>query len=207
VEDPARGIQGSNIVGYDQEVYIVVRSREAVNIGDRFLIFEEVHKVRHPITGRDFGKLYKVNGIAKVTGPKENDVYTARITLSFDAAMRGNMLAPYQEPAPLFPSREKQVKNLTGHILEVPDRKSISGQADIVYLDKGKEDGVDPGDQFVVMSEPNPSTGNRRQIGEIQVFIVKARTATAFVRKSIDTLSKGYAVVFKNDQPAAGVSP
>jgi hypothetical protein len=198
VEDPSRGIKESQIISYDQEVYIVVRSREAVNIGDRFLIFEEVHKVKHPITRRDYGKLYKVNGIAKVTGAKEDGVYTARITLSFDAAMRGNLLAPYEEPKLLYPSTQKQAKNLTGYILEVPDRKSISGQTDIVFLDKGKEDGVDPGDRFIVMSEPNPATGVRRQIGEVQVFIVKSRTATAFVQKSVDALSKGHAIVFKN---------
>jgi hypothetical protein len=198
VVDPSRKNEVGNIIGADYEVYIVVRSRETVSIGDRFLIFEEVHKVKHPITHRDYGNLYKVNGVAKVTGTKEKGVYTARITLSFDAAMRGNMLAPYQEPTPIYPSKQKQAKNITGYILEMTDRKSISGQADIVYLDKGKEDGVDPGDRFIVMSEPSPLTGVRHPIGEVQVMIVKARTATAFVQKSTDTLSKGYAVIFKN---------
>ena len=199
VVDAARKSEVGNIIGADYEVYIAVRSREAVNIGDRFLIFEEVRKVKHPITHRDYGKLYKVNGVAKVTGTKERGVYTARITQSFDAAMRGNMLAPYQEPTLIYPSKQKtQAKNLTGYILEVPDRKSISGQSDIVYLDKGKEDGVDPGDRFIVMSQPNPSTGVRHPVGEVLVIIVKARTATAFVQKSMDTLSKGYPVIFKN---------
>ncbi len=198
VEDPSRRGEVGNILAADQQVYIVVRSREAVNVGDRFLIFEEVHKVRHPITRHDYGKLYKVNGVAKVTGTKEDGLYTARITLSFDVAMKGNLLTPYEEPTLIYPSKQKQAKNLTGYILEVTDRRSINGQSDIVYLDKGKEDGVDPGDRFIVMSEPNPSTGVRHQIGEVQVIIVKARTATAIVQKSIDTLSKGYAIVFKN---------
>jgi hypothetical protein len=199
VVDPSRKNEVGNIIGADYEVYLVVRSRETVNIGDRFLIFEEVHKVKHPITHRYYGNLYKVNGVAKVTGTKEQGIYTARITQSFDAAMRGNMLAPYQEPTPIYPSKQKQAaKNITGYILEVTDRKSISGQTDIVYLDKGKEDGVDPGDRFIVMSEPNPSTGVRHPVGEVQVMIVKERTATAFVQKSIDTLSKGYPIIFKN---------
>jgi hypothetical protein len=198
VEEYSERAVDSNSISYDQEVYIAVHSREAVNVGDRFLIFEEEHNVRHPITGRNFGKLYKVNGVATVTGAKEDGVYTARITLSFDAARRGNLLAPYQEPMLIYASKEKQTKNLTGHILEVPDRKTVSGQMEIVYLDKGKEDGVDPGDRFIVMSEPTPPTGLRHQVGEVQVFIVKARTATAFVKKSTDSMSKGYPVVFKN---------
>ena len=198
VDDVSTGIKGSNLLGYDNEVFISVKSRETVNIGDRFLIYEPVHKVKHPETRRYFGKLYKVNGILKVTGAKEAGVYTARITMSFDSALRGNMLAPYQEPTPFYAAKQEQEKNLTGYILEVPDRRSISGQVDIVYLDKGKEDGVTPGDRFTVMSEPNNETGVARSIGELQVFIVKARTSTAVVRKSIDTMTAGNRYVYKN---------
>jgi hypothetical protein len=196
--DPYKGIHGANILGYDDEVYIVVTSRETVNIGDRFLIYQPMHEVKHPETGRDFGKLYKVNGILKVTGAKEANVYTARITLSFDSAIKGNMLAPYQEPTLIYPDKRRKEKNLSGQILEVTDRRSISGQANIVYLDKGKEDGVDPGDRFTVMGVPNRETGVSRPIGELQVLIVKARTSTAVVQKSIDTMATGNRVVYKN---------
>ena len=197
-DDPYKGIHGANILGYDSEVYITVTSREAVNIGDRFIIYEPVRNVKHPQTRRYFGKLYKVNGILKVTGTKEAGVYLARITLSFDSAIKGNMLAPYQEPTLIYPAKQQQEKNLSGHILEVPDRRTISGQMNIVYLDKGKEDGVDPGDQFTVMSVPNRETGAMRPIGELQVLIVKARTSTAVVRKSIDTMTTGNRFVYKN---------
>ena len=197
VEDKAKGSQSGNLVSFDQEVFIVVRSRETVNVGDRFVIYEEVHDVKHPITGRYFGKLYKVNGILKVTGTKEKNVYIARITLSFDAAVRGNLLAPYQEPTPIYSSAQKQAKNLRGHILEVTDQQSVVGQTYVVYLDKGKEDGVDAGDRFTVISEPSPQTGVRRPIAEVLVYIVKARTSTAIVVKSADAISKGYPVVFK----------
>lgn len=198
VGDPAKGVKGSNLLGYDSQVYIAVTSRETVNIGDRFLIYEPMHNVKHPETRRYFGKLYKVNGILKVTGAKELGVYPARITLSFDSAIKGNMLAPYQEPALIYPAKQKQEKNLTGRILEVPDRRSVSGQVDIVYLDKGKEDGVEPGDRFTVMSLPDKATGVTRPIGELQVFIVKSRTSTAVVRKSIDTMTTGNRFVYKN---------
>jgi len=198
VDDPAKGVIGSNILGYDSEVYIAVTSRVTVNIGDRFIIYEPMHDVNHPETGRYFGKLYKVNGILKVTGTKEVGVYTARITLSFDSAMKGNMLAPYQEPALIYPAKQQREKNLSGQILEVPDRRSMSAQVDIVYLDKGKEDGVDPGDRFTVMSVPNKETGVTRPIGELQVFIVKSRSSTAVVRKSVDTMTTGSRFVYKN---------
>ena len=193
-EDPYKGIHGSNILGYDNEVYIVVKSRETVNIGDRFIIYQPLHSVG------SYGRLFKINGVLKVTSAKdkEADVYTARITLSFDAAMKGNMLVPYQEPNLIFPAAQTQAKNISGSILDVTDRRTISGQVDVVYLNKGKEDGVAPGDRFTVYGEPNRETGVTRAIGEVQVLIVKPRTATAVVRKSIDTMTKGYQFVSKN---------
>lgn len=197
-DDPYKGIHGANILGYDSEVYITVTSRETVNIGDRFLIYEPMHVVRHPQTRRSFGKLYKVNGILKVTGTKEFGVYIARITLSFDSAMKGNMLAPYQEPSLIYPAKQQQEKNLSGQILEVADRRTISGQLNIVYLDKGKEDGVAPGDRFTVIGVPNRETGATKPIGELQVIIVKSRTSTAVVRKSSDTMTTGNRFVYKN---------
>jgi nucleoid-associated protein YgaU len=197
-DDPYKGIHGANILGYDSEVYITVTSRETVNIGDRFIIYEPVRKVKHPQTRRNFGKLYKVNGILKVTGAKDSGVYLARITLSFDSAIKGNMLAPYQEPTLIYPAKQQQEKNLSGQILEVPDRRTISGQMNIVYLDKGKEDGVDPGDWFTVMSLPNRETGATIPIGELQVLIVKARTSTAVVRKSTDSMTTGNRFIYKN---------
>ena len=197
-KDPYKGIHGTNILGYDDEVFIVIKSRESVNIGDRFTIYQPVHKVKHPDTGRSYGMLYRVNGILKVTGAKEANVYIARITLSFDAAVKGNLLTPYQEPTLIYPAKEKQVKNLTGQILEVPDRRSISGQADYVYLDKGKEDGVEPGDMFTVMGVPNRETGISMPVGEIQVLIVKSRTSTAVIKKSTDTMTTGSRYVYKN---------
>ena len=196
--DPYKGIHGTNILAYDDEVFIVIRSRESVNIGDRFTIYQPVHKVKHPETGRSYGMLYRINGILKVTGAKDSNVYLARITLSFDAAMKGNMLAPYQEPTLIYPAKQKQVKNLTGQILEVPDRRSVSGQVDYVYLDKGKEDGVEPGDMFTVMGVPNKETGISMPVGEIQVFIVKSRTSTAIIKKSNDTMTTGNRYVYKN---------
>jgi len=196
--DPYKGIHGTNILAYDDEVFIFIRSRESVNVGDRFTIYQPVHDVRHPETGRSYGTLYKVNGILKVTAAKEANIYVARITLSFDSAMKGNMLAPYQEPTLIYPAKQKQEKNLSGQILEVTDRRSISAQVDYVYLDKGKEDGVEPGDQFTVMSLPNRETGISMPIGELQVIIVKSRTSTAVVKKSVDTMTTGNRFVYKN---------
>lgn len=190
--------KGKTTLGYDDIVFVKVGSQENVNIGDKFLIYTPLGMVRHPRTGERAGRLIRGLGILQITAKDPSaDVLTARITLSFDSVGTGSLLTPYQEPVLIYQSNEKRAKDISGYILEVTDRRSISGQTDYVYLDKGSMDGVDPGDRFTVYAEPEKRGYPRKVIGEVQVFLVKERTSTAVVRKNTDTLAKGDAVDFK----------
>lgn len=189
---------GKSIFAYDDVVFISVGSPQNVKIGDRFLIYQPVHRVKHPVTRRNYGKLHRVMGILKVIALKEDGPLTARITLSFSDAEPGSLLTPFQEPAPLYPQDQKQVKDLSGHILEVTDRRTINAHVDIIYLDKGKIDGIIPGDRFVIYTEKTNGVDVPKTLGEAEVFLVKERTATAIIRKSLDTIARGDRYRYKN---------
>ena len=190
--------KGKAIFGYDDIVYVSMRGAENIKIGDKYIIFIPLHKVKHPKTGKYFGRLTKGLGILQITAkdPAAN-VLTARITLSFDAIEKGAMLTPYQEPVPIYNSSEKKAKDVLGYILEVTDKRSINAQSDVVYLDKGNADGVEPGDRFIVYEKPDKRGFPRKVLGEVQVLIVKEHTSTAVVQKSTEAIGKGNAVEFK----------
>ncbi len=189
-----------SIFAQDDTVYISVTSRPDVKVGDRFLIYQPAHTVKHPITKRNFGELFRVLGILQVT--KVNDegstTSTAAIIKSFDSAEKGSLLMPYQEPTLIYPTTTRPTKNLTGNILDVMDRRTINAQTDFVYLDKGKEDGVDPGDRFLVYADGGNGSGISKTVGEVEVLLVKQRTATAIVKKSKDVLARGDRYASKN---------
>ncbi len=185
------------MLGYDDVVYVEVASPEKVNIGDKFLIYAPLDRVKHPITGESFGRLVRGLGILQITAKERDaDVLTARITLSFNDIEAGSLLTPYQEPVLVY-QPEKRSKDISGFILEVTDRRELNGQTDVVYLDKGREDGIDPGDRFLVYAPPAKSGFPRKVIGEVQVFLVKDRTSTAVVQKNTDAVARGDAVDFK----------
>ena len=191
-------VPGKTLLGYDDLVYVRFDSADKVNIGDKFLIYAPLQIVKHPRTHEPYGRLIRGLGILQITAKEPAaDVVTARITLSFDSIAGGSLLTPYQEPTLVFDSAEKKAKDISGYILEVTDHRTISGQTDIVYLDKGRADGVDPGDKFIVYTERAKQGYPREIIGEVQVFLVKERSSTAVVRKSTDVLQKGQAVDFK----------
>lgn len=183
--------------GYDDIVYVKIRGQENINVGDKFLIYTPLNTVKHPVTGKRIGRLINVLGILQITAKGPSDTLTARITLSFDAIEKNNRLLPYQEPALVYDSTQKKTKDISGYILEVMDKRTINAQLDFVYLDKGSADGVEPGDRFIVYTKPDKSSFPKKVIGEVQVFLVKEKTSTAVVRKSIDTMAIGDPIEYK----------
>lgn len=194
VEELTRGGQGSYLAGTGQQVFISIKSREQVNVGEQFLIFKPQHVVKHPRTRRAYGNMNHVRGVAKVIAAHDKNIYTAEIVIGFDAVAPGDLLLPFQEPTLLYREDQRRGKNLGGYILEVLDLKTISGQVDVVYLDKGKIDGVEPGDRFTVYLPIKGEMKIPQVVGEVQVVLVKERTATAMVRKGTQEISPGYPV-------------
>ena len=185
------GAEPKRNFSYDDIVYVNIRSKEDVNIGDKYIMFNRLNKVKHPVTGREYGRLIKILGILRITAKDSPGMYTARITLSFDVSGKGTMLMPYQEPTPIYDTPQTKTKDIAGYILEVMDGRTINGQHDIVYLDKGSADGVEPGDRFVVYTGPEEANLPRKLVGETQVILIKEHTSTAVVRKSTNVLIKG----------------
>jgi hypothetical protein len=63
---------------------------------------------------------------------------------------------------------------------------------DIVYIDKGKQDGLDVGDLVATIKQQGKY---RVKNSSIQVINIRESTATAVVRKGIDVVGKGDEVV------------
>ncbi|HSQ77951.1 MAG TPA: LysM peptidoglycan-binding domain-containing protein [Nitrospirota bacterium] len=193
-------IEGSKerktIFGYDDIVYVTINSKEAA-VGDKFIIYTLLKKVKHPVTGKNYGRLTKVLGVLQLTEMGAPGTYAARITISFNFAEIGNMLTPYQEPTLIYNTAQAKPKDISGYILEVMDGRTINAQTDIVYLDKGSDDGVDAGDRFVIYAKPQKKKYPKEVIGEAQVFLVKEHTATAVVTKSANVIVRGDEVAYK----------
>ena len=98
------------IMGFDDIVYVSIKSKENAAIGDKFIIYRPLNKVKHPKTGRNFGRLVKILGIMQLTEKGSGNSYTGKITLSFDYAEEGSLLTPYQEPTLLYNTGQPKSK-------------------------------------------------------------------------------------------------
>ncbi len=176
-----------------------------------WVVFKSVKDVRHPKTKVLMGELVYVLGMVKVID-LDAKVATAQIVRSREPIGKGDRIAfieaffPDSSPLGLTPEKGDEA-----YVVEVREDRRNNAQHDIVYIDRGKEDGVSRGDQFIVIHEGTRSDtfSNTkiedhslpfRKIGTMVVLATQARTATAKIIQSLEPITKGDTILFDSSK-------
>lgn len=190
------------LLGNMDSVYIKVPKGETPLIGDSYAIVKRIKKVIHPKTGRSIGNLIRVLGTLKIVDVGENLV-SADIIRSVDYISKGDRLIPYKPSSEAAFEMTSEKTILRGYIVETNDDKEAIGQFDIVYIDRGRRDGISPGDNFLIYREGGKTSGyfqaekpasTEITVGRLRILSTQENTSTAEVIKSSDTIERGYIV-------------
>lgn len=175
------------IYGINDLVYL--KTDKTAATGDKFFAVRNIKKVKHPRTGKSLGYQIRVTGILEVAGMdgKDKNVPRAKVLTSFENLQNGDGLMAYREiEAPVVPDIVR-APDIRGYIVESYMNTKMVGQGDIVYLDKGENDGLKIGDVFSVFSE----TPVERTIGKLQVISLQPKTSVAAIVKNDEDISVG----------------
>lgn len=130
-----------------------------------------------------WGRLVVPTGIARVVAVDGRDV-RAQIETQFDRVEDG------QVALPLEPFRDRggvdpvPIENgMRGSIITIRDQNPLAGYLNIVFIDRGRADGIVPGDEFEVIVEEEGSELPTTQIGILQVTHVRQRSAAAVITR------------------------
>jgi hypothetical protein len=168
-------------------------------LGETYVIYQTLRKIFHPLSGELLGYQTRILGAAVVVA-RDPKAVTLVISASLDPIERGALLGPWTEQ-PFRPVKARVASvNLDGRIvgtrLEVLTQ--IAEQS-VVFIDKGKANGVEEGNVFKVMrsgdpyglpltkeqlSPPNDPKLPAEVLGELMVIDVKETTSSALVMKS-----------------------
>jgi hypothetical protein len=199
------GVDAREMLALGDTVYLRSK-KEQLEPGQDWVLFRVSRKVYHPVTGQYLGELINILGQAKVVRIEEGFA-VSRITRSVDGIHRGDRIAPLN----LFP--EGAVGNppdgLGGFVVDLHDEKVGSAILDIVYIDRGKKDGVGPGDRFSIIKLGRRvgfynSTGDRlppRQVGELEILSSQEETSTAQIIRSAEPILRGDRLVLNHRGP------
>jgi hypothetical protein len=227
------------------EFFVDIGKRQGIEKGDRFTVYSLDRFIYHPVLpgrgeekleeytrrtgyerkdlkshpGKPMGHRVLIHGVIEITQPGDKFSY-ARVLKSYESVEPGHLLTPYKK-FEVQPSAFSQTdKSIEGYIVASKGDKIGIMYDDYIYIDKGWEDQVRPGDYFEVYSMPyiedgiwgkvDPKHenvwGNLKpektlllpfMLGEIKVIATQKKTATAIVVKSKIDMEIGNSIRFK----------
>ena len=193
-----------NIMGGRDVLYLRLKNPGDVAPGDLFTIYRRPRKVFHPITGQYLG--YLVNRLAVVeVNQIDKDLTTVQIVRSYATVSPGDPVMKFVLPTDEGAAVDQPSSgNVEGRVVDFQSNMGIMNmvaQRNIVYLDRGREDGIRPGDRMEMVRSGGSLP--QRSVGELKILSVEDRTATALITKSISRILKGDRFRVKGHVPEA----
>jgi hypothetical protein len=128
----------------------------------------------------DWGRIVVPTAIARVVQVSGREV-EARIEMQFERVADGQVALPIE------PFRDRGVEpvpienGMRGSIIAVRNLHPLAGLLEVVFIDRGRRDGIVPGDVFEVIVEDEDSAFPARSVGTLLVVHVRQRSASVMI--------------------------
>jgi hypothetical protein len=195
----------------NQYVYLKLKKGAGVN-GQKYLIVMDrgrIHKVNSQVEGKINAHMIEVLGDVQVaeqvephftsSSDRENyNVYRALILHSMGLSLTGALLVP-GEVETVNMSADGPDGTAVAQVIgsSKHEASALYGPGDIVFLNKGSQDGVAVGQVYAVFPDRSirdsqtPVTYNSRASGAVKIAKVMPGVSTAIVLRSVDSIQQG----------------
>ena len=163
----------SNVATQFQELAILPPSQASYHIGDSLLV-ARLDRDLNP-----WGSVVVPVGVARVTALQQKQVL-ATIIMQFGRIRGGTVampLEPFKDPGEVRPADVDQ--GLQGHLIEMRDQHVLATVQQVVFLDKGRADGVALGDVFEAYRPASGEIGARSEEVRVQLLVAHTREHTS----------------------------
>lgn len=179
------------LLGKRDSLYLKLNNPTKVAVGDLFTVYRRVRKVFHPVTKEYLGFVMNRSAIVRVTAA-DHALTTAEALLSYAPISPGDPVMRFVAPVPdTDTSPALNTSDIEGMIVELQADRTMTlvSQSNVVYLDRGREDGLKTGDLLDI--HRHSSGLPPRKIGQLRVLSVESHTAAAIVRRANTRVIKG----------------
>lgn len=197
------GEQSRMVLGEDDTVFTDIGSLHGGSDGSTYTILRSSALIKHPVTREEIGyKVYPLGSLqlTKVTLNNSRGI----ITSSYKEVEPGDLLVPFQQLQRKNISLKVASRPLNGFIVESSTGNNSLAAGDVVYLDLGEAQGIEPGNLlYIIRKVAVEKMLVERYVGQLPSEVVGAlvvvdvgnNTSTAIIVKSIDAIFKGSEVV------------
>lgn len=179
------------VLGLGASVYLQLDNPREAAVGDLFTVYRRVRKVFHPMTREYLGFVTIRLAVVKVTDVDET-LTTVEVVRSYGAFAPGDLVYRFVSPAVASDTRSIGDRgDVAGMIvsLQADPSMTLVAQSNVVYLDRGQEDGLVKGDLLDIYRKGLgiPS----RKVGQLRIISTEGRTATAQITKATTRIMVG----------------
>jgi hypothetical protein len=193
------------------EVYVDYPEGKPPQIGQRYAVYSSAETIKHPESKEVVGAYITLHGEVRITEVKKGRRARAMLTYATDVIERGMRVGPtrtqFKDVAPRPAERD-----LEGVIIAMLGMDQIIGERMVIFIDRGADDGLKPGNQMRVLRRgdayvgkmgPSGNAGqdDRRypdnDLGQIIVVEVGKKSSIAFVTHTNHEVEIGDHVVMR----------
>jgi hypothetical protein len=144
------------LLSLHDRVYVRFAERAKVKPGESYVIYKTERPVRHPVTGELFGYQTTIIGVARVVAAEDKAV-TADVSAAFEPIERGALVGLRLDKIVKQVQRRPNQRHMDGYIIAAQQEViSEIGEHHVVFVDKGRADGVEEGNVFTVVRSGDP---------------------------------------------------
>lgn len=202
-------IEEKNYFSQFDKLFIKIDKGVNPRVGDQFSTYINHGEVDHPESDRK-GERYSVTGTLRLV-QRHGDLWECDLTENTGLIKRGDRITVYtpaiERITKTFNSRRIEGLIVAGH----DEGKTNLSLGDVLYIDRGRADGVELGNVFNVYGKVDRGTGvniteNPTYVnGEVTVLTLTDNFSTVLVTRSIRDFYIGDLVITKSKLEAAKV--
>jgi hypothetical protein len=183
------------MLGTLDEAYVEYKRDKPFQVGERYTIYKPTRAVKHPITGKLLGHMVEIFGEGEVRAVTDGKIARVALVDSLNPIERGFLVGPLKRQFRIVqPVTDKA--DLQGVVVATLQPRELIGAETIIFIDRGKDDGVEVGNRFQVTRrgdgyQPILASGPmddrrfpRESIAEIVIVDLRDHIATGFVTYS-----------------------
>lgn len=190
--------EAKEMISVGDIVYIHAEPGFSFNPGEQYTTYRTLVPIKHRKTHRYIGIQHYLTGIVEIRLMAKNFVL-AEVIKAYHPINIGDLLMPYNRRLQRIKLQES-VKGLYGTIIESEEHRDMFAETNLVFIDKGEDDGVKPGQFYHVYYQEkyrNPKSGETllapNLLGELLVLHTEKTTATALITDSEQKMHAGEA--------------
>jgi hypothetical protein len=183
-----KSMKTKEMINSDDIIYIRPEGNSKLVPGKRYTLYRTIKPIRDQHTNDYIGIQHLLTGVVEIN-QAQPEYAMGTVIVAYRPINLEDKLMPYYRRSPEVILKNSP-KGLEGRIIESEEHRRLIGDQTIAFIDKGKKDGVQPGQFYNVYyrlsEQPNPKKKGRIQLmpvdfAELLVLHTENTTATVIV--------------------------